>query len=84
MATLSRAALARGAEVNGVGPYQPRPDDDDLVNTREAAHVLSVSPKTLYNWKDRRQGPDWVKVGHLTKYRKGDLRRWLHEHTGVI
>jgi predicted DNA-binding transcriptional regulator AlpA len=61
--------------------YISRPDDDDLVDPPEAARILSISKRTLYNWKVDGRGPKYVKVGHLTRYRKGDLRRYVHEHT---
>jgi hypothetical protein len=43
--------------------------------------MLSVSLRTMSNWRVQRRGPAWVKVGHAVRYRKGDLRRWLHDRT---
>jgi predicted DNA-binding transcriptional regulator AlpA len=58
----------------------PRPDDDELLSVKETARTLRVSVKTLYNWKQRKVGPRWVKVGSRTLYQRRHLREYLHEH----
>jgi transposase len=67
--------------------YRARPDDDDLVPAGEAAEMMSVPIKSLYNWISAYNttgvlhGPPFVRVGRRVKYRKGDIRRYLHDHT---
>jgi len=61
--------------------YQPRPDDDVLVDVLVAARMLSISHKTLYNWKQMGRGPRCTKVGRSDRWSKGEIRRWLHERT---
>jgi predicted DNA-binding transcriptional regulator AlpA len=59
--------------------YQPQIDDDELVDVNGAAAMLSISPRTLYNWKLRHYGPTPVKpTNGLLRWRKGDVRRWIH------
>lgn len=42
-----------------------------LLNIKEAAEYLGVSPKTLYNWISEKKVP-YVKVGYSVKF---DLKR---------
>jgi excisionase family DNA binding protein len=55
--------------------------DDDLLTSQEAAEVLAVAPRTLEKWREREQGPAYVKLGRAVRYRYGELRRWLASHT---
>jgi predicted DNA-binding transcriptional regulator AlpA len=51
--------------------------DEPLVPEKEAAAVLHVKPPTLTAWRNRGQGPAYVKVGRLVFYRPSDIREWL-------
>lgn len=53
-----------------------REDDEELLNSEEAAKYLKVSVATLYRWRSQGEGPVSRKVGGL-KYRRGDLRAYL-------
>ena len=71
-----------------MGTYVPQPDDDEVIDSREAAAMLSTTRKTLQNWCSARRrgerrgriGPPFTQVGRSLKFRKGDVRRYLHEH----
>lgn len=54
--------------------------DDKLLNRKEAADLLGVSPDTLAYWKCmKKQDIPTVKIGSLVKYRISDLRRFIEE-----
>jgi hypothetical protein len=57
---------------------------DDLLDTREAAAVLRLSPGTLQNQRVSGCGPRYIKLGQSPKarvrYRRGDLMKWLSQH----
>jgi len=36
-----------------------------------------LSVLTLCDWRTRRVGPPWVRVGRLIRYRQADLDAWL-------
>lgn len=38
---------------------------------------LGVSIPTLARWRQTRQGPPYVKVGHQVRYLREDLQAWL-------
>jgi hypothetical protein len=41
------------------------------------AAFLCVTEATLADWRYRRRGPAFVKVGRLVRYRPEDLDAWL-------
>ena len=51
----------------------------ELMDTREAAAVLGVQPRTLEAWRLRGSGPRYVQVGRLVRYRRATLEQWLAE-----
>lgn len=53
--------------------------DNTLLTTTEAASYLRLSPRTLDNWRSRKTGPAYVKLGDRVLYRKSDLDSWLEQ-----
>lgn len=54
----------------------------ELLDEREAAGVLDVSPGTLSVWRcTGRYNLPFVKVGRKVRYRRADLMAWLEERT---
>lgn len=54
----------------------------DLLNEKAAADFLDVEPGTLSVWRSTgRYGIPFVKVGHLVRYRRADLEKWLESRT---
>lgn len=43
----------------------------------QAAEYLGLAPGTLANWRTRRIGPTFSKLGALILYRREDLDRWV-------
>ena len=52
-----------------------------LVDTREAATMLSKHPAVLADWRHQNRGPKYVKFGRSIRYRVGDLHTWIAAHT---
>ena len=48
-----------------------------LLSPREVGELLGVSTGTLRSWRERGDGPAYLKVGKLVKYEKVDLGAWL-------
>lgn len=54
----------------------------EALTTREAAEVLGMHPGTLANWRSRRIGPPWLKLGKSIRYRRCELEAWCqHQHS---
>ena len=57
------------------------PRDDLRYTHDEAAEALGIAERTLANWRNRREGPAFIKLPGKTcgavYYRGVELRRWL-------
>lgn len=55
-------------------PHEPAPSPDDLLADTEAAKYLHVAVQTLRNWRWKRTGPKWARIGQrIVRYRRRDL-----------
>ena len=50
----------------------------DLLTTEDVAELLQLSPYSLMVWRSRGQGPAYVKVGRLVRYKRADVEAWIH------
>lgn len=54
------------------------PADDDLLSTKQAAHLLGISASTLHRWRCQGYGPAHVRVGKkLVRYIRRTLLDWI-------
>jgi predicted DNA-binding transcriptional regulator AlpA len=51
-----------------------------LLNEKQAAETLGLSPATLSSWRCRKKGPRWVKLGGAVRYDDADLRKYILEN----
>jgi hypothetical protein len=58
----------------------PQVSVDRLFDERSAANVLSCSVALLRKWRLFREGPSYVKIGRLVRYRQDDLNAFLVSH----
>ena len=53
--------------------------DLSLLDTFEAAKYLGLKhPGTLCNWRSRKAGPPFVRIGSNVRYFETDLTAWLN------
>jgi predicted DNA-binding transcriptional regulator AlpA len=62
-------------------PQQSRPSEnlvvaDELLTERDVSDRLHLSMKTLRNWRVRGEGPKFLKIGRLVRYRLSDVLAW--------
>lgn len=43
------------------------------------ADQLGCTVRTLENWRNRRTGPAWTKIGHRVMYRESSLENWIRQ-----
>jgi excisionase family DNA binding protein len=55
--------------------------NDALLTTDDAAALLGVPSRTVEDWRLRRMGPPYVRLGRHVRYRREDLVAWLEENT---
>lgn len=48
-----------------------------LLTPAEVGEWLALAPQTLAHWRMRGQGPPFVKVGRVVRYRAADVQAWL-------
>ena len=53
----------------------------ELLDEAAVAAKLGVKPDTLPAWRHRRQGPPYVKIGALVRYRDDQLAAWIESRT---
>jgi len=54
---------------------------DRLLSIREAAQLLSIREKTLYQWRWQRRGLPFVKIGRCLKVREKDIAAFIERQT---
>lgn len=49
------------------------------MTTRELAQYLQVSERSIYRWRQLRQGPPWTRVGHQVRYLRDEVDKYLRQ-----
>ncbi|MAW80407.1 MAG: hypothetical protein CMI63_09220 [Parvularcula sp.] len=57
--------------------YQTDVTKKDRLNNEEAAQYLGLKAATLNKWRVYGEGPPFIKVGRLVRYRRTDLDAYL-------
>jgi predicted DNA-binding transcriptional regulator AlpA len=55
--------------------------DGEYLTEREVSERGLAAVKTLQKWRLNGEGPPYVKVGALVRYRRSDLEAWLASRT---
>jgi hypothetical protein len=58
-------------------------DHINVLNEREAAVVVGCSVALMRKWRLFREGPSYIKVGRLVRYKQEDLNAFLNSHRVV-
>ena len=52
---------------------------DPLLSPEQLADYLGVPIKTVYRWREHRDGPPGFRVGRHVRYRASDVDAWIGE-----
>ncbi len=52
---------------------------DPLLSPEQLADYLGVPIKTVYRWREHREGPAGFRVGRHLRYRQRDVDAWIGE-----
>lgn len=64
---------------------QTNANDTELLTTDQAAQLLAVKPSTLTTWRCTKAVEiPYVKIGHLARYKKADLLRFIEDHLHAV
>ena len=63
----------------GTAPRNENPHELvlDLLTIRQAADLLGIPVKTLYNWRAASRGPRSFRIGRSIRYTRTDLAAWV-------
>lgn len=50
---------------------------ETFLDSKEAAHILKLSPQTLNNWRTQGRGPAFRKAGRKVIYARSDIDAWM-------
>ncbi len=56
--------------------------NNNLLTTQQLAEYLGVAVSTLIQYRRDGNGPVYIKLGHLVRYRMQDVERWLDDKQG--
>ncbi|MGD8194840.1 helix-turn-helix transcriptional regulator [Herbiconiux sp. P18] len=48
-----------------------------LLTSTQVAERLHVSTATLCRWRQRHEGPSWIKLGRVPRYRADDVEAFI-------
>lgn len=48
-----------------------------LMDEKAVAELLNISLQTLRNWRWKREGPRFTKLGRLVRYRRADIEAFI-------
>jgi len=55
--------------------------DKEILTDEETATYLGIHKRTLRDWRKKKKGPDYVKMGSKIRYRKIDINDYLDKQT---
>lgn len=56
--------------------------DESLLDEKEVAALLGITPRALQKWRARRTGLRFIRLGrHTVRYRRDDVRRFIDERS---
>ena len=54
---------------------------EKLYTIEEISNYLGIGAQTLNIWRSQKKNLDFIKVGHLIRYRESDVRSFLNRKT---
>lgn len=54
---------------------------DKLLDTKQLAQYLGIAASTIFQYRADGTGPQYIKLGHLVRYRISDVEKWLDTKT---
>ena len=67
--------------MNAIATSANAADDATLIDERQLCADLGISYVTATKWRARAEGPPFIKVGRLVRYRRRDVEAWLASRT---
>ena len=65
-------------------PTPPTPEPPEIMTPEELAELIRIAEGTLSQWRSRRIGPRYFKVGRHVRYRRADVMAWFEAQAGPM
>jgi len=52
----------------------------EWLSTHDVEKLYGIKRGTLANWRTRRTGPDYFKIGKIVRYHATELNEYMQEH----
>jgi len=52
---------------------------EDLLTEQKAAELLSITKGTMRQWRLRKKGPAFIKMGKAVRYLKSDIEEFIQK-----
>lgn len=83
--------MARPIDASTLPPGDLEPRNDNgrpdalhgsaLIDEKQLCAELGISVVTATKWRAKAEGPPFIKVGRLVRYRRSDVEAWLRSRT---
>lgn len=77
----TREAAPWRSAMNAIASSANVADDTALIDERQLCADLGISSVTATKWRAKAEGPPFIKVGRLVRYRRRDVEAWLVSRT---
>jgi predicted DNA-binding transcriptional regulator AlpA len=57
---------------------------EKLLSTKELAEYLGITEWTLAHYRMDGTGPEYIKLGHVVRYKINDVEKWLEAKKNEI
>jgi hypothetical protein len=71
--------MDKNTNIKNIGkqPEQTIQNDIELLNTRKLASIMGLHYKTIESWRNKKIGPNYIKIGKSFYYTKKDVYEFL-------
>lgn len=79
----SRTSTGSEPQWAGAAPSSPvgAAPNSQFIDERQLCAELGISSVTATKWRARAEGPPFIKIGRLVRYRRSDIDAWLVSRT---
>ncbi|MGH2817401.1 MAG: helix-turn-helix transcriptional regulator [Actinomycetota bacterium] len=51
--------------------------NDEFLDPQGLADLFGIPVRTVYSWRNRREGPRGYRIGRHVRYKRSDVEEWL-------
>lgn len=63
---------------------KPPVPEQVVLSTAEVAFIMGRPPQTVKEWRQRKVGPPYFRLGRVIMYRRSDFQHWLESQPNEL